>query len=507
MKSRPGAEKARRIARLLCGLAAFVIPAAVYVASVSHEPASWDTAELQGVPYILGITHPTGFPFYVLLGYAWSHGLALGTIAFRMNAMSALAIAAAAAAAYAVAVELGAWRPIALLATLWYAVTQDVWAHAIRAEAQDLAVACEAIALYVFVRWMKGASDGWLVSAGGLLGLGMAAHPNAVWLVPGFAVGAAIAKRRPKLRAAAGSLASMAAGLLLYLYVPLRSAYVVAHRLDPTHVLAAAGGGIFWNYDNPSTPAGLLLALSGSESQAPKYLLASLNPVHVPDALWAFVTGVAGQFDAVVLALALVGAVVAWRRDWRTTLFLCVACIAGLLFSVTYPNEADVGRYRLMALWLTVPLIGSVVPAGLSAGKWLWAVRAVLCLFLAVGAGVAAHQERGFFLHAAGEGGRWVIDAVRPVVPPGGVIVVAGWLDATSLAYGAYADRSLPGRIIVSGWQPEKNRTYEVWAKRRPVFILVDPHDEATIPGASPAARLDPYHELFQVSDKGTTGR
>ncbi len=48
-------------------------PAGAYIASASVEPASWDTAELQGVPYILGISHPTGFPFYVLLGYVWSH--------------------------------------------------------------------------------------------------------------------------------------------------------------------------------------------------------------------------------------------------------------------------------------------------------------------------------------------------------------------------------------------------------------------------------------------------
>ena len=62
--------------------AAFVLPATAYAASASTEPASWDTAELQGVPYILGITHPTGFPFYVLLGWAWSHAVPLGTIAF-----------------------------------------------------------------------------------------------------------------------------------------------------------------------------------------------------------------------------------------------------------------------------------------------------------------------------------------------------------------------------------------------------------------------------------------
>ena len=66
-----------------------------------------------------------------------------------------------------------------------------------------------------------------------------------------------------------------------------------------------------------------------------------------------------------------------------------------------------------------------------------------------------------------------MIDAVRPYVPPGSAIVT-DWLDATSLAYGAYVDGSLPGRIIVSD---DKLRVplYQRWAKTRRVFVLVEP--------------------------------
>ncbi|HEY1653997.1 MAG TPA: DUF2723 domain-containing protein [Candidatus Tumulicola sp.] len=484
--------------RLAGGLTSFLIPAAVYVASASHEPGAWDTAELQGVPYILGITHPTGFPLYVILGYAWSHVLPFDTIAFRMNAMSAVAMAIAAWAAYAVARRLGAWWPVALLATFWFAFAPDVWSHANRAEAQDLAVTCEALAIYAFVRWMQGDDAKWFAAAGFLLGCGVAAHPNAMWLAPGFVVGCLVARRRPTMRQAAFGAMLALGGLLWYAYLPLRSAYVVAHGLDPTAALSGTAGGIFWNYNDPSTPQGLLRALSGSESEAPHYLLASLNPVHVQQAFWAFVTGVQEQFGAFAVALAAIGLGTAWKRDWRTTLVLCLACTAGLAFSVTYSNEADVGRYRLMALWLVVPLLGAVLP-GAPNGIRGAALRGILCLFAAGAAGASLYGQRNFFVHSAGEGGRWVIEAVRPVVPTGAVIVVDGWLDATSLAYGAYADRTLAGRTIVSGWRPEMAGMYRAWARERPVFILTDPHAVTGIAGTAAPVPLDAYHVLFRV--------
>jgi hypothetical protein len=482
-------------ARRLALLAAFAVPAAVYVASASHEPASWDTAELQGVPYILGISHPTGFPFYVLLGYAWSHLFAIGSIAWRMNVMSGLAVAAACAAAYEVALEFGASIPVALLASFWFALTANVWTHASRAEAQDLAVACCALAILAFLRWMRSGLAANFLAAFALCGLGMAAHPNALWILPAFAIGTLIAKPRPNARLVATALALLVACLALYLYLPLRSQYVAVHHLDPAAVLPGAGGGIFVNYNDPRTLHGLMRELTGSEFQTPSYFLASFNPIHLESALWAFVSGLHDQYDATATFLILGGFVAAVRRDWRATLVVGVACTAGLLFSVVYPNESDVARYRLLASWVAVPFFGALTPQGRDRTDWL--LHGLLVLYLAAGAVLAFERHRAFFVHPPAEGGRWVIDAVQPEVPPGSVIVT-GWLDATSLAYGAYVEGSLAGRIIVSDDELDIAR-YRRWAAQRPVFVLADPHYVASLAGARDYANLDPYHELYAV--------
>jgi len=482
--------------RLLGALAAFVVPAAVYIACAPIEPASWDTAELQGVPYILGITHPTGFPFYVLAGYVWSHVLVLGSVAWRMNAMSGVAMAVACAAAYGVALEFGASAPAALLATLWFAFSQNVWSHAIRAEAHDLAVSCCAVAIYAFVRWLRGGSTRWFLAAFALCGLGMAAHPNALWILPGFALGLAIATRRPRFGVAAGAAALLVAGLALYAYLPLRSSYVVRNNLDPAAALPGVTGGIFWNYNDPSTLHGLAVELTGSETQTPGYFLASFNPVHAVSAVRTFVETIAAQYGIPGLALLFAGLIAAFWRDWRAALVVCVACTAALLFSVVYPNESDVGRYRLLVSWLAVPLFAALTPH--VRGKVSIALHGVLLLILIAGAATAFAQQQSFFSHRAADGGRWVIRAVASYVPPGSTIVT-GWLDATSLAYGAYVDGSLAGRTIVSDDNLDVGR-YRVWARRRPVFVLVNPRDVTPPPGAVDNATLDPYHELYSVS-------
>jgi hypothetical protein len=217
--------------------------------------------------------------------------------------------------------------------------------------------------------------------------------------------------------------------------------------------------------------------------------------VHVQAAIWTLIIGLHSQFGTFATLLLAGGLVVAWQRDWRATLVVVLACTTALLFSVVYPNESDVGRYRLLASWLAVPLFGALTPRSHRAGDLL--LHVALMFFLAVNGWNAFASQRGFFHHEPGEGGRWVIDAVQAHVAPGSVIV-SDWLDATSLAYGAYVDGSLPGRIVISD---DKLRIdlYRRWAQKRPVFVLVDPHAIANLPGTRDFATLDAYHELYQV--------
>jgi tetratricopeptide (TPR) repeat protein len=76
------------------GLLVLAVTLLVYLRTLLPSVPFWDAGEFIAVSKILGIPHPPGTPFYVLLGRVATL-LPLGTIAQRVNGMSALASALA----------------------------------------------------------------------------------------------------------------------------------------------------------------------------------------------------------------------------------------------------------------------------------------------------------------------------------------------------------------------------------------------------------------------------
>src|SRR5215212_193354 len=75
---------------LVVGAIAF----AAYLLTLSRGVLGGDAGELQFVPPILSLTHPTGYPLQVLLHFAWSY-VPIGSVAYRQNLLDALIAAGA----------------------------------------------------------------------------------------------------------------------------------------------------------------------------------------------------------------------------------------------------------------------------------------------------------------------------------------------------------------------------------------------------------------------------
>lgn len=77
------------------GVFAFLLVA--YERTLLPSTVGGDAGELQYAGPILALTHPTGLPLYVLLGHVWAEVVTIGSVAYRMNLLSAVSGALACA--------------------------------------------------------------------------------------------------------------------------------------------------------------------------------------------------------------------------------------------------------------------------------------------------------------------------------------------------------------------------------------------------------------------------
>ena len=69
----------------------------LYLITLSPETAMWDTSEYIAAAYTLGIPHPPGNPFFVLIGRVASILPIAPTVAMRVNLLAAISSSVAAA--------------------------------------------------------------------------------------------------------------------------------------------------------------------------------------------------------------------------------------------------------------------------------------------------------------------------------------------------------------------------------------------------------------------------
>jgi len=427
------------------------------------------------VPYILGIAHPTGFPAFTLTGWLFSHAFALGTVAWRLNVFSGLWVSAAVAGVALLAQRLGAGPTEACLAAIAFAFGKQAWFQGTHADVHAMLLACMIFALLFAVRHLQGTErDGRdILRAGLCAGVGLATHPLALFVLPALA--AALVMRRERLRPDLPvTVAALVAPLLLYLYLPLRSAYVAAHGLDPTAAAPLFGTGtVAWDTEHPRTLAGFIAEVTGRQFHATSNFVTAFGPHRYLAALgdmWAYVPS---ELAPWLVVLAAFGAAAVALRDLRCLVALAATplCI-GAFTSTVFTDPVDVARYLLPAFAVVI-VFAAVAPQLPIPPMPRFALRIVVVLLLAAAVATAWQSSPVVRGVPDDRDGQVAIDAVRTAVPDGS-LVVASWSDATALAYGAFVEHALGSRIVVLGWPSDFTDAYARWTRTRRVVILAN---------------------------------
>ncbi|MFH1928326.1 MAG: DUF2723 domain-containing protein [Chloroflexota bacterium] len=295
------ARRKKILGAAIVGIVALVVYGLTVAPGLTWAHDGADGGDLAVAVANLGIPHPPGYPTYVLLGKLTTALLPLGDIAYRLNLLS---VASATLAVIAVYLCLVCWPIVAQKgqsykhmlvasgsAALMIAFSPTFWSQAIITEVYALNAAFVAVILLLLFRILSRASETktvlpWL---GLILGIGLGNHQTLVLLIPSIVV--LLWRRRHDLHlewkvVAKASLAT-AAGLAVYLYLPLRA----AARPVP-------------NWGNPVTVERLLWMVSGS---AYRHYLFGLPLSYVPARLSAWASGLLAQYGVWGVILGLTG--------------------------------------------------------------------------------------------------------------------------------------------------------------------------------------------------------
>ncbi len=212
----------------------------LYLITLSPETAMWDTSEYIAAAYTLGLPHPPGNPFFVLIGRVFSILPIAPNVAMRINLLAALSSAAAAGMWFLITerVLVGwleqRWQRIVGggLAVLIGATAFTVWSNSVVNEkVYTVSLAGLAICAWLVVRWCDEpdapGADKLLVLVAYLCGLGYANHMAGLLALP--AAGIAVLLRKPKIilnwKLILVAFAAMILGGSSFATQPIRAAY------------------------------------------------------------------------------------------------------------------------------------------------------------------------------------------------------------------------------------------------------------------------------------------
>ncbi len=224
------------------------IPAAIaaalvfilYLLTLAPSVAMWDTGEYMAAVKVLGIPHPPGNPFFVLLGHAFASLPIPGSYAARINVMAALASACSAGFWFLITERIVArwiadrWQRlvVASLATLIGATAFTVWNQSVVNEkVYTVSLLFFTITSWIIIEWIEDPdsrrADRLIVLVCFLLGLGYANHPAGFLPLPAAGVALLMTRWRTLLRwrLVLAGLGALLIGLTPFIYEPVRAAY------------------------------------------------------------------------------------------------------------------------------------------------------------------------------------------------------------------------------------------------------------------------------------------
>jgi hypothetical protein len=401
-----------------------ILTFAVYAFTLHPSVPGGDSGELIVAARVLGVAHPPGYPLHTMLGHLFSR-IPFGTVAARINLLSAVCDALAAAIIVLIVIRWSNNIWAGFLAGGSFAFASGIWTYALVAEVFALNNLLVTLLLYASVRFNEHHSLRWAVLASLVMGLGIAnQHTLFLYALP-LAIWALVTARKTLFTRRGLSLVLLGSvlGLLPLLYLP-----IAARQHPPLH------------WGNLSTWKGFMdhllrrhvgtfnLAFPGTEAPSP-----------IIEHFHAFMRNLVKQTTVAGLVLAGVGACVAAMEPRVRSLNVCwhlafqfylVFVHAGANLPLNDPHALGVEqRFWQQTSVLVFVWLGVGFAAVVGRKKALAAGVAMLLVLGQLVRNFAFEDQRdNRYVEAYGR------EILRPL-PPGAILVLNGDLEVNAVSY------------------------------------------------------------------------
>ncbi len=360
---------------LAAGIASLAV-FALYLITLAPSTAMWDASEYIAAAYVLGLPHPPGNPFFILIGNVFAHLPIPGvSVAVKLNMLAALSSAVAAGAWFLITERvLVSWLPQkwmriagAGVATLIGATAFTVWNQSVVNEkVYTVSLAMFAMVAWLTVLWCDEPegrkADRLLILISFLIGLGYANHPAG--MLPAPAVGLAVLFRAPKTllkwKLILACVGALALGISPFATQPLRAAHFPAiNEGEPTACTTEIGldctfDKVTWTRFKYNFDRGQYGKPELTQRQAPIGAQVGMWWLYFK---WQWLRdahnergGLQSALAVVFLGLGLIGGWVHYKKDRRSFLFfgpligtLTVGLIIYLNFRYGYSQDPELG--------------------------------------------------------------------------------------------------------------------------------------------------------------------
>ena len=432
---------------LIAQVSLILVVGGVYVQTLLPGSGhSHDTAEAQFSVPLLCLTHPTGYPSYLLLGHAFSRLVPLGTPAYRTNLLSAVFGVLACVVVRRLLRRLGARELVAWAFAAAFGLTPTFWRFSVVAEVYSLNLLFVALISDWLLKWRRSLRDRDLLIACACYVASFGNHLTMITLLPAFVFFVVATHWRVlvewRLVCAVGCMILL--GLVPY-------AYPVVRSLDPdTPYLAysVTSLGELWDYATGAVFREEMFAFTVSQTVSERVPMFARFFWHE---------------CAPFIPLAVVGLVA--LADRITVVYLGLVFLGHLVFALGYAI-GDVDNYFIPPYFTIAVLAGVGLERVLSsrAGR---RVPAVLCLSLPLALAVQHRPEVERLKGSEkAEPMRQLLEDSRD-----GALIIAGYNDYMYLLYFTLAER-LSGPSVFVGCEIEVADIVAYVRDDRPLYLV-----------------------------------